>query len=412
MVYADRKDRVYDHPTLRALGRTGADLTALTKEEWIPLPRGATLVALPGARALGEDAETGAVKALPESYQAVGALLPQGFSRLYVPAFFKAQNEQPFPLFGYTAVGFSKGKFYVAAHCSDDPEPWDPLQYTDEQTQLRVKSMIARYPDNRLYQHLQTCALTYECVTARNTFFGRLEGALPVSSTCNAGCVGCISEQEEGSGFPAPQTRMSIRPTVAELVEIMVEHLRQAGKEGIISFGQGCEGEPATRGADIAEAILLTREQIQTGYININTNAGLTRQIKRIVDAGLNLMRVSTISALRGHYEAYYKPRGYSIEEVEESACYAAQKGVTVSLNYLVFPGVTDQEDELEAMVGLIQRAGIKRVQVRNLNIDPDYYLARIPIPSGPPLGMIRWLDELRKQCPHTHIGSYTHVPE
>lgn len=412
MVYADGDGRVYDHPTLHALGRTAAQVTELEASEWIPLPAGATLVGLPGSRALGEDPAIGAVKALPEGMQAVGALLPQGFTRLYLPAFYKSDALAPFPLFGYTAVGFAKGQFYVAAHQTDEPAPWDPLQYNAHDTATRVREMTVSHPANRLYAHLATCALTYECVTSRNTFHGRLEGALPASSTCNAGCVGCISEQDADSGFPSPQTRMQIRPTVEEMAEVMVEHLRHAGVSGIISFGQGCEGEPATRGAEIAQAIARTREQIQTGYININTNAGLTKQIERIVDAGLDLMRVSTISALADHYNAYYKPRGYTLDHVERSSAYASEHGVIVSLNYLVFPGVTDQEKELTAMVGFIRRTGVKLVQVRNLNIDPDYYLKRIPEVTQEPLGMLQWMQALQALCPGVRIGSYTHTPD
>ena len=56
------------------------------------------------------------------------------------------------------------------------------------------------------------------------------------------------------------------------------------------------------------------------GYININTNAGLTDHIRGIVDAGLDLMRVSTISALDDHYNAYYKPRAYTLAKCREIA--------------------------------------------------------------------------------------------
>jgi len=412
MVYADEQGRVFDDTRYLALVRTGDQLTPPSSDEWIPLPHGATLVGLPDSRALGSDPGTGEVKALRSSCQAVGALLPQGYTRLYLPSYFKAADKPPFPLFGYTAVGFADGRFYVAAHRTDEPDSWDPLQYTQERTAERVAELTAAFPANRLYDHLKHCALSYECVTARNTFFQRNEGALPVSSTCNAACVGCISEQDEASGFPSPQTRLTLRPTVDEMVGLMVEHLQKAGADGIISFGQGCEGEPATRGGEIAEAIVRVRQQIRTGFININTNAGLTHQIQRIVDAGLDLMRISTISALPGHYDAYYKPRGYTVASVEQSAAYATEHGVVVSLNYLVFPGVTDQWDELEAIAGLINRTGIRLVQVRNLNIDPDYYLSRIPRPKSPPIGMLRWMEELKARCPDLRLGSYTHVPE
>jgi pyruvate-formate lyase-activating enzyme len=194
------------------------------------------------------------------------------------------------------------------------------------------------------------------------------------------------------------------------MVEVMVNHL-QASENGIISFGQGCEGEPSTRGFDIAEAIRRTRKVTGNGFININTNAGLTPMIREIVNAGLDLMRISTISAIPEHYNAYYRPRGYGVEDVAASARYAADKGVYTSINYLVFPGVTDREEEMEAMIDFINENGIRLIQMRNLNIDPEYYLAHIPQPKGQIYGMKQMMEIFRAECPNAVIGSFTHVP-
>ena len=408
MVYADERGRIYDSPSLRALGRTGTDVAELEPEEWMPLPACASLVALPGTRALGTDSG-GLLRALPASCSAVGVLLPQGFTRLYLPAFHRDADAPPLPLFGYTAVGFSRGRFYAAAVQSDDPRPWDPLQYEGRAVARQVDAVRERFPGNRLYTHLSRCALEYECITARNTFFFRNEAALPVSAVCNAGCVGCISEQPDEAGFPSPQVRLAIRPTVGEMVELMAEHLRAGGPDAIVSFGQGCEGEPAVRAREIAAAIRAVRERIRSGYININTNAGFTDGIRRIADAGLDLMRVSIVSALADHYDAYYRPRGYALEDVERSAACASERGVIVSLNYLIFPGVSDREREIRALAAFIRRTGVKLVQLRNLNIDPDYYLARIPPLLGEQLGILAVVEELRRECPGLRIGSFTH---
>ncbi|MCX7569578.1 radical SAM protein [Tumebacillus sp. DT12] len=410
LVYADKDGQIFDHPELQALGRNGEFLTDIYEEELIPLPDGATLVSLPGTRALGYDPESGKTLALPGEAMAVGALLPQGFTRLLLPGYAKRDDAEPMPLFGYTAVVWKDDAFYVAAEMVDDWTKWNPLNYTQEDTQQAVDAMIAKYPENRIWQHLTTCALHYECLTSRNTFFGRWEGALPVSSTCNAGCVGCISEQPEDMPFPSPQVRMNFKPTVEEMVELMLEHI-QTAENGIISFGQGCEGEPSTRGVDIAEAIRRVRAVTDKGFININTNAGLTDMIKLITDAGLDLMRVSTISALDDHYNAYYRPRLYGVENVGRSLKYAADKGVYTSINYLIFPGVTDREEEIEAMVDFINQNEVKLIQMRNLNIDPELYLSKIPKQRGDLLGMKTMMEIFRQECPNTVIGSFTHIP-
>ncbi|WP_168123092.1 radical SAM protein [Paenibacillus sp. HB172176] len=409
LVYADEHGNVFDHPDYVGLGRSGDMIVEIMEEELIPLPNGATLVSLPFTRPIGLNGKTGEMEVLKNGVQAVGALLPQGFTRLCLPGYVKSDKEQKLPLFGYTAVVWKDGEFFVTAEQCDDPERWDPLNCDQQELQVRVEGLLEKYPDNRLYKHLSNCALGYECLTASNTFLGRWEGAVPVSYSCNAGCFGCISEQPEDSGFVAPQTRMNFKPTVDELVEIMLEHLQEP--ESIISFGQGCEGEPSTQAKIIVEAMKQVRSRTSNGFININTNAGLTDFMRAIVDAGLDLMRVSTISALDEHYNAYYKPRGYNLLNVEKSLKYATDQGVYTSINYLIFPGVTDREEEIEAMLGFCKRTGLKLIQMRNLNIDPESYLSIIPKPQGEIYGMKQMLDIFRQELPEVVIGSYTHVP-
>ncbi|WP_126428890.1 radical SAM protein [Brevibacillus marinus] len=408
LVYADQRGRVYDHPDLFAVARNGDILTEILDEELIPLPEGATLVSLPDTIPVGMDPATGEMIRL-EGCTAVGALLPQGFTRLLLPGYIKVDKQKKLPLFGYTAVVWKEEQFWVAARQSDDPHKWNPLLAPMDELGRLVEQTCSRFPNNRIFRHLAHCALEYECLTAANNFFHRWEGSLPVSYTCNAGCYGCISEQPEDSGFPAPQTRMNFRPTEDELVEVMLHHLQTP--ESIISFGQGCEGEPATMAALIVPAIRRVRQQTAMGYININTNAGLTDHIKAIVDAGLDLMRISIISAIEDHYNAYYRPRAYTLEHVARSAAYASANGVYTSINYLCFPGVFDREEEIEAMISFIRRTGIKLIQLRNLNVDPDSYLALIPKARGEVFGMKQAIEIYRQELPDVVIGSYTHVP-
>ncbi|MFB5763568.1 radical SAM protein [Paenibacillus medicaginis] len=409
LVYADEKGNVFDHSSLFGLARSADMIVEIMEDELIPLPDGATLVGLPNTRPVGINPDTGEMVPLPGNVQAVGALLPQGYTRLCLPGYVKTDKEYRLPLFGYSAVVWKDGSFYVTAEQSDQPGKWNPDNCDRNQVRLGVQRLTEQYPDNRLYQHLSNCALGYECLTSSNTFLNRWEGGVPVSYSCNAGCFGCISEQPDDSGFVSPQTRMNFRPRVEEIVEVMLEHLKTP--ESIISFGQGCEGEPSTQAKLIIEAIREVRKTTDMGYININTNAGLTDHIRGIVDAGLDLMRVSTISALDDHYNAYYKPRAYSLANVEKSLKYAAEQGVYTSINYLIFPGVTDREEEIEAMIEFAKRTKLKLIQMRNLNIDPEAYMELIPPAQGEVLGMKQMLEIYREELPDVVIGSYTHVP-
>lgn len=62
-------------------------------------------------------------------------------------------------------------------------------------------------------------------------------------------------------------------------------------------------------------------------------------------------------------------------------------------------------------MVEFVRRTGLKLIQMRNLNIDPESYLELIPPAQGEILGMKTMLEIFREELPEVVIGSYTHVP-
>lgn len=176
LVYADEKGNVYDHASLYGLARSADMIVEIMEDELIPLPEGATLVSLPSTRPVGMNPETGEMVSLPGNMQAVGALLPQGFTRLCLPGYVKTDKEYKLPLFGYSAVVWKDGAFYVTAEQSDSPSKWNPENCDRNQVKLGVQRMTEQYPENRLYQHLSNCALGYECLTSSNTFLNRWEG--------------------------------------------------------------------------------------------------------------------------------------------------------------------------------------------------------------------------------------------
>lgn len=97
LVYADQDGQVYDHPNHMALARSGDMIVEILEEELIPLPEGATLVSLPHTTPVYWDEKSGKMKALEGSYEAVGALLPQGFTRLLLPGYVKKIRTVNFP---------------------------------------------------------------------------------------------------------------------------------------------------------------------------------------------------------------------------------------------------------------------------------------------------------------------------
>ncbi|MFI5271616.1 MAG: radical SAM protein [Ktedonobacterales bacterium] len=403
VVYSTRDGDVGERRDLRALDYYGEPLDP---RDLLPLPDGASLAMLPQRLAVGLDSHGARHPVAARSGWALAALLPIGYTRTRLPAYEKTPETESLPFFGYTAVAGWHGQLYAAALATDDPARWLPAAFDARKLERLVRERVAAEPENRVLRQHAHCALDYQCPTASNLFFRRWEGAVAVSPGCNARCVGCISKQDE-DGLVSPQDRLRFVPGEREVVEVAVAHLEQA-HDAILSFGQGCEGEPLMQARLIERAIRATRARTDRGTLNINTNASNPRALQRLYDAGLDSLRASTISARRETYDAYYRPIGYTFADVKRSLALARDAGVYSTINLLCFPGVIDCEDEIEALVALLRETGVQLVQLRNLNIDPEVLLPRIPKPQGRPLGIAALVETLRREMPEVEIGNFS----
>ena len=405
LVYCTPEGEIHEEPRLQALSFGNRPLDT---DELIPLPDGATLAMMPDRLAIGQK-RNGEQHALPKSRGwAAAAFLPIGYTRTQLPAYEKVPGMEPLPFFGYSAVAGMNGRLYVAALKTDDPSKWRPSAFNKRTLTRLVREKQAALPRNRVVAQHAHCALDYACPTASNLFFGRWEMAIAVSPGCNARCIGCISKQEE-ENLVSPQDRLTFIPTVEEIVEVAVPHLEHA-EEAIVSFGQGCEGEPLLQWRRIEQAIQAMRAHTDKGVININTNASNPRWMQRLYDAGLDTIRASTISGHSETYTAYYRPLGYSFEDVKESLKRARDAGVYSSINLLSLPGMIDREREVEALLSFVRETGLQLIQLRNLNIDPEVLLPRMPAldTMGRALGMRTMIEIIRREVPEIEIGNFT----
>jgi len=418
LLFADDRGVVYDHPALLAAARSG-DEVFLPTERPLPLPEGATLCTLPGRRPVGIDPATGQRVVLRTARigrrsvvpHAVGATLPPGYTRTLLPAAARpalpAAGSPLLPQWAYTAAGLGADGARVFALHTDRRLHWSPATHSTPDLPERVARVLASSADP-VFRQLARCALEWNCFTAQNVFYGRDEGAIPASSTCNAACVGCLNEADPGMPPPSHE-RIRRPPTAEEMAEVGARHLSQARGRAMVSFGQGCEGEPLLRWREIARAIRLVRERTRRGSINVNTNGSLPRALAALVDAGLDACRISLNSASPDLYRAWYRPKGYGLEEVEASMRVAREKGAYLALNLLTFPGVTDREGEVERLCRLVARAGVDQVQTRPLAVDPDVYmdLARGLGAGGRPIGIARMVAALQAARPGLRIGNF-----
>ena len=407
LLYSDGKGTIFEDTSLFAVGRSAWDAIPIPEDEWIELPEGGQLYELPGRRGIGLDVTTGEMR-LCEKGWAVAAFVPPAHTGFYLAAYETSPGAPTLPLFCYTAAGWFDDKFYVPAIRIEQDIRQECAGFDHKKVEQEVERLLKAYPTNRLVSHLaNNCALTYHCPAARNYFMGRWECPIPSSPACNANCIGCISFQPEEETIISTQDRLRFKPTAEEIVEYTVPHLETAPYP-IVSFGQGCEGEPLLMWETIRDAIIEIRKHTTKGSININTNGSKPDAVKILCEAGLNSIRVSTNSARSEIYLPYYRPNNYLFEDIIESLKIVRGYGGWTSINYFVFPGMTDTVEEYEALRKLIIDTDLCMIQWRNFNIDPDWYLGKISVTeTEETLGVKQLMELLHEEFPRLKYGYF-----
>lgn len=398
LAYTDKRGRIFFDVESEPLADGGIVRRAL-RNELIRAPKGTVPVTLPARMPLVAHGRNGRRTAL-------AALLPAGYTRLLLPAYEERASAPQLPLFGYAFACVIEDALFVAAMRTDEDANWKPRAFSEGELETVVAARLADDPANRILAQLGRCSLEYGCFTAQNVFLEAGEAALPVSPKCNARCVGCISELDAESSIPSPQERIRIEPDADALARIALRHLERVD-DGIVSFGQGCEGEPLLRGTVIARAIEKIRKHRQNGTVNLNTNGSLPKSLRTLIDAGLDAVRISLNSFRTPVYAAYYRPIGYALDDVLESIQLASRAGLRVSLNLLTHPGVTDEAAEVAAATAFLRGTPVGLVQTRTLNIDPHVYFSRVGRPLEP-IGMRSALRAIGQTG--AAIGNFTHT--
>lgn len=377
-VHSDRSGRVYVSEDWRACAFDGS--RTLPIERAIPLPEGARLVPL-AREAQGLD-RIGRTRALGASRWAIGAVLPEGFSRTSHPSYI---DDDPHltPLEPQATAALcadEKGALYVAAL------PTGVSTRTAGQSAQGHPATVAR---NSAARQVARCARENECAAARDAQLGLRTAALPVAARPN----------ERPPAPVAPQARpdaslrepAALRPSAAELAELALAHLAAGGER--VAFGRACEGEPLTAARLIEDAVSRIRSARPDARIAIETNGSSANALRRLVETGVSEVAIRIASARSDTYDALHGPIGFRFAEVRAALGLARSAGAKVTLLILTLPGLTDRQSELDALASLAAEAD--EVRLRDLAADARRALALLPR-GDPPLGMEAALARLR----------------
>lgn len=411
---ADKEGKIIELAGYAAAGMAGPSFAPLTTGNTIDMPYGGEFMFLPDRNPVVFNLETNRAEILKENPYSPGepvfpvaAFNSPGYVISHVSAYTEKQAARQLPLFSYGAIGLHKGGFRTAVILVDREKRQDLRLMPREKIIAGIRTMQKKMPQNRLRAHLENCALKYGCPAAKNFFLGRFEAPLPASENCNARCIGCISLQKE-TGIKNSQERISFTPSPEEIAEIALAHIRKV-KRSVVSFGQGCEGDPLLAAHVIEPAIKLIRSKTDRGTINMNTNGSLPEAMERLFDAGLDSIRISMNSVRSKCYDAYFRPKGYVFSDVLKSIDMALDRNVFVSINYLNCPGFTDSPEEVNALFAFLKEHPVDFIQWRNLNIDPlRYWKVMSEVTSmSAPVGINEVLCLLRKDFPGLNHGYF-----
>lgn len=412
---ANSEGEVYELSHFAPAGMKSGHFFCLGKKELEKIHVDSELFVLPDRAPVAWDSEAERFVTLEkdpftnEKIYPVAVFLAPGRTVTYNAAFLERSSteggRQRLPLFSYAPAVLASGEIH-SSFVTTDSSPRHELAGMDtKKIREKTKAYKALFPDNELVRHLEHCALGYGCPAAKNFFLERFEAPLPISPFCNISCIGCISFQEEIS---CCQERIDFVPRVEDIGEAAVHHLERV-PDGVVSFGQGCEGEPLMVPDVLKGAVKFIRERVSKGMVNLNTNATDPEILSELFDLGLDSIRVTLNSFQPELYGRYIRTRKYELKTVLDSIRTFHGKGGFVSVNYLVFPGLTDWVLEKEKFFEFIDEGVVDMIQWRNLNIDPHYYRKELAfeVPKADLVGVKAVFEEVKETYPGVLHGYF-----
>ena len=69
-----------------------------------------------------------------------------------------------------------------------------------------------------------------------------------------------------------------------------------------------------------------------------------------------------------------------------------------------------DREREVDALLSFVRETGLRLIQLRNLNIDPEVLLPRMPAldSMGKAMGIRTMIEIIKQELPEVEIGNFT----
>ena len=365
-------------------------------ERAIPVPAGTELVPLADRAAMGLD-RRGEPRSLGAARWAVGAILPPGYVRTYLPAIDAASDVAPLAPLPYSAVAAgAAGELVVAAlqlAVAPVPEPQDLAP--------AISRRLGAEPSNKLLRQLARCARDYRCAAARNAFLGQGECALPLGAPANDAAAPLVALRRHDERAPLEPSAFKVTP--ADAAAVGIAHLAAGGSS--VSFGHACEGEPLDAIRDVVDAVARIRAASSAGEVVLRTSGSSAAALGRAAESGIDRVVVRITSAAGPTYERVHHPIGFRWTDVRAALREAAKRRCAITLELLSLPGLSDRESEAGALVALLGELP-PGTELRFADLAADPYALLATLPDRATIGMARLLERLRADAAHVRLAA------
>ena len=144
--------------------------------------------------------------------------------------------------------------------------------------------------------------------------------------------------------------------------------------------------------------------------VNFNSNCSIPENVAKVLDAGVDSVRVSLNSVIESTYNAYYRPRTYKFQDIVKSVELIKEAGVFLQLNLLTFPGINDRASETSALLDFVEKYKVDLIQMRNLNIDAELLYKSLNLKPDEIHGLKNMMKLIKKRRPEIQFGYFNRM--
>ncbi len=364
LLFADDKGTIYDHPTLKMTVRSENLKTIPYELEMEPVPDNVKPEYLENASPLAYNQEKAGIEVF-KSGHAIFIQPPEGYLRLYLPAYQKRNNDILLPK-PYTPVGWMNESFVSPITVVDKLPSSESVN-----TGKKFHGFLKSYKKENAFKDF--LLLNSDLYHTKNE-----EIVFPLS--------------EETSNF-----------SENDLTTIL-EHYSKIASYPILNICHNNFKEQ-TNPDNFLNIIERIKSKNDNMTIIYSSNLQDMVILKKIVESGCDCINAELMTT--NSETGWIVDESVSIENVYKSLQAIYRKNIYKSLTLHTLPGLTDRQTETESLIDFLSTFNIDLLLLRNMEIDPDIIFMNNNLKNEDIKGLKNMLKLVKKKVKNIKIGYF-----